>query len=114
MNPTMSSIEVILLQDLAKCAATRPEDADALGRLEQRGYSARSARDWMITERGRQALACWQDCLETPRPAAGSPPCASAPTRSAVHGAAARSGVNLPVPALPRISGRSAPPSGMR
>lgn len=62
MNPTMSSIEVILLQDLAKQAEPRPEDLDALKRLEGKGYSCRRAcDDWMITDEGRRALADWQD-----------------------------------------------------
>lgn len=61
MAERLPSVDLIVLQDLAKSSAVRLDDQEVLHRLEERGLARKVADDWCITLRGRYSLSLWAE-----------------------------------------------------
>lgn len=59
MKDKLPSVDLIVLQDLAKASTTSRTDEAVLRRLAEKGLARKVANDWCITLRGRYSLSRW-------------------------------------------------------
>lgn len=59
MIDKLPTVDLIVLQDLAKASCAKRADEAVLRRLAEKGLARKVADDWCITLRGRYSLSRW-------------------------------------------------------